>query len=124
MFLSNAVLFLNETVLILHLPQHLIFVFLDYLTGAQLGGGGRRFPLPFFDNRKNCHDFGKNGPDCTHLCVKFSIQNVVLRVSRTKNTKIFPCFFSYVFDEMFIKVPKFHENSPDLKNFLLHPCLR
>ena len=66
-----------------------------------------RPPLPFFENRKKCSDLGKNGPDFVHLWVKFSIRNVVLRVSKRKNSKIFPCgaFFSCVFNEMFIKVP-------------------
>ena len=36
-----------------------------------------------------------------------------------KNSKISPCgaFFSCVFDEMFIEMPKFRETSPALKNF-------
>ena len=60
---------------------------------------------------KKCPDFGKEGPDCTHLWVRFSIQNVVLRVSRRKHSKIFSCraSFSCVFDEMFIEVPYFHK---------------
>ena len=45
-------------------------------------------PLPFFENQKKCPDFGKKGPDSVYLCPKFSIQNVVLRVSRRKNSKI------------------------------------
>ena len=48
-----------------------------------------------FENRKKCPDFGKKGPDCDHLWVKFSIQNIVLRVSRRKNSKMFPCIFRY-----------------------------
>ena len=32
-------------------------------------------PCPFLKMEK-CPDFGKKGPDCIHLCVKFSIQNV------------------------------------------------
>ena len=64
-------------------------------------------PLPFFENRKKCPDFGKKGHDCIHSWIKFSIQNVVLSVSRRKNSKVFPCgaFFSRHFDEMFIEVP-------------------
>ena len=57
-------------------------------------------------NRKKCRESEKKGPDCAHLWVKFSIDNVVLRVSRRKSAKIFPCgvLFSYVFHEMFITV--------------------
>ena len=31
-------------------------------------------------NEEKCPDFGIKGPDCVHLWLKFSIQNVVLRV--------------------------------------------
>ena len=55
------------------------------------GESGGRPPLPFFENRRNCPDFGKKSHDCVHLLVKFSIENIVLRVSRRKNSKIFPC---------------------------------
>ena len=47
-----------------------------------------RPPLPACKNQKNRSDFGKKGRDCIHHWVKFSIQNVVLRVSRRKNYKI------------------------------------
>ena len=57
---------------------------------ARVGGRGRS-PLPFLKNRKKCPYFGKNGPNCVHPCVKSSIQNVVLRVSRRKSSEIFPC---------------------------------
>ena len=59
-------------------------------TGAQLGG--RREAIPtFIENRKKCLDFGKKDIDCVNLWVKFFIQNLVLRVSWRKNSKIFPC---------------------------------
>ena len=29
-----------------------------------------------FEHRKNCPDFWKDGPDCSHLWAKFFIQNV------------------------------------------------
>ena len=66
-----------------------------------------RPPLPFFENKKKCPDFPKKGPDCVHPYVKFIIQNVVLRGSKIKNFKVFPCeaFFSGIFDKMFIGVP-------------------
>ena len=44
------------------------------------------FFLFFFENRKKYPDFGKTGFDCVHLWVKFCIHNVVLRVSRKKNS--------------------------------------
>ena len=64
----------------------------------------RSFPSLFW-NQKKCLDFGKKGPDCVHLQVKFAIQNVVLRVSRRKTSKMFPCrvSFSCVFDECLLK---------------------
>ena len=44
---------------------------------------------------------------CVHLWVKPSIQNVVLRASRRKNSKMFPCgaSFSGVFDNIIIEAP-------------------
>ena len=75
------------------------------IPGAQLGGGGEA-PLPFFENRKKCPDFGKKTPNCVHPLVDSSIQNVVLRVSNKKSSNDFPCgaFFSCVSDEKFIEV--------------------
>ena len=75
------------------------------LTGAQLGKEGR--PLfPFLKIEKKCPDFWKKSPDFAHLSVKLSIQNVALRASRRKNSKMFPCgaSFSGVFDEIFIEM--------------------
>ena len=47
------------------------------MAGEQLGGGrGGKPPVLFFENRKKCPKFGKKGPDCVHLCVKFFIRNV------------------------------------------------
>ena len=62
-----------------------------------------RPPLPFLRMGKST--FGKKGPDC--YWVKFSIQNIVLRVSRRKNLEMFPCgaSFSCVFGGMFIEAP-------------------
>ena len=76
------------------------------LTVAQ-SGRRRRPPPPFFENRKKCPDFGKKGFVGAHLWAKFSTQNVALRVSRRKNSKMFPCgiFFLWVFYEIFIEVP-------------------
>ena len=47
------------------------------LTSAQLRERREAFPA-LLENRKKCPNFGKKGPDCVHLSVKFSIQNVVL----------------------------------------------
>ena len=44
-----------------------------------------------FENPKKCPDFGKKGLDC-----KVSIQHVVSRVSRRKNSKLFPCGSSFL----------------------------
>ena len=68
-------------------------------------------PSPFW-NQKKCPDFVNRGLDCVHL--KFVIQNVVLRVSRTKMSKMSPSgpSFSFVFDKIFI--------SPSSTTFL--PC--
>ena len=42
-----------------------------------------------FENPKKFPDFGKKVLDFVHLLVKFSVQNVVLKVSRRKNSKTF-----------------------------------
>ena len=44
---------------------------------------------------RKCPDFRKNGSCCVYLWVKFSIQNVVLRVSRRKN-KVFQLGFFFL----------------------------
>ena len=51
------------------------------LNSATLTGVQRRRKSPF-ENRKKCSDFGKKGLDYDDLRVKFSIQNVVFKVSR------------------------------------------
>ena len=59
---------------------------------ATRGEQGVRSLLPFFDNQKKCPEFGKKVPDSVLFWVKFSIQNVVLRESRRKYSKIFALF--------------------------------
>ena len=61
---------------------------------------GGDLPCPILKIRKICID-------CVYLSVKFSSKNVVLKVSRKKNSQIFPCktFFPGVLKKMFIKVP-------------------
>ena len=74
---------------------------------AEGRGERRRRPSqPFFENRK-CPHFGKKCPDYIHLCVKFSIQNVVLKVSRRKNSNIFHCgaFFLVFLTKCLSKCP-------------------
>ena len=68
--------------------------------------GKRRPLLLFWKMEKKCLDFGKKGHDCVHIWVKLVIDNIVLRISRGKNFKMFPCrvLFPCAFDKMFIKV--------------------
>ena len=70
--------------------------------GEQLGRwGGGRPPLRFFRNKKNVLILEKKAL-IVYPYVKFSIQNVVLRVSKRKNFNFFSfgVFFSGIFDEM------------------------
>ena len=86
-----------------------ISVYSPTLTDAKLGREGRP-PCP---------------SDCDRLWVQFFIKNVVSRVSRRKNPKMFPCgpSFSCVFDKMLIEVPQLHNPPPfALKNFWLRTC--
>ena len=58
----------------------------------------------FFENQKGAW-FWKKSPDCVHLWIKLSIQNVVLRVSQRKNSqKVCLRVFLSCFDKMFIEV--------------------
>ena len=72
------------------------------LTCVQLGRKGETSPM-CFENRKKCPDFRKKSSPYDHLWVKFSIQNIILRVSRRKNSKMFPwglfflCFWRNVY---------------------------
>ena len=61
----------------------------------------------WFQQEKALDWIREKNHDCVHLWVKFCIQNVVLGVSRRKDSEIFPCraFYSCVFNEMFIEVP-------------------
>ena len=74
-------------------------------------GRWRRPPLPFLKIEKMSRLWNKV-PDCACLWFKFSIQYVVLRLSRRKVSKMFPCgaSFSCVFDEMFVEVFQFHNS--------------
>ena len=61
----------------------------------------------FFGNQNFFPDFGWKALDCVHLWVKFSIQNVVWRVFRRRNTKLFPCgpFFLMLLTKYLSKCP-------------------
>ena len=64
-------------------------------TGAQLKGREEVSPA-LFENWKDSPEFWKKGPDCDHLWVKFSIQNIVLRECRREifsGGASFSCFF-------------------------------
>ena len=74
-----------------------------FLMLLERGQGG--LPCRFFENRKNCPNFGKKGPNCVNPRVESSIQNIVLRVSRRKSSKIFLCgpFFCVVLTKSLLK---------------------
>ena len=108
---AQEVIFSKKTVKPFHLQVFYNEVpversFSQKLLGLHLDPGGRP-PLPLFENRKKYPDFGKEGPDCIHYYVKFSIQNVVLTVSRRKNSENFPCgaFFSCALTKRLSKCP-------------------
>ena len=64
-------------------------------------------------------------PDFVQLWVKFSVQNIVLRVDE-KTLKCFPVgpFFLVFLSKMFIKMHQFPETSPALKNIWLCICIQ
>ena len=53
-------------------------------------GQRRGFSYPFWKS-KRCPNLRKKRPDCFNVWVKFSIENIVLKVSRRKMFKIFLC---------------------------------
>ena len=85
--------------------------------------GGGRPPLPFFLKiEKKALILGKKGPDSVVFWIKFSIQNVVLRVSRRKNFKIFQAgpFFLCFLTKFLLKCPNL-QNFPCPEKFLVAP---
>ena len=84
---------------------------------------GKRGGLPchFWKSQKESW-FWKEGLDCVHLWVEFFIQNVVLKVSTSKISKMFPCgaSFSCVFDKCLLKCPIFTPSA--LKKFWFCTC--
>ena len=73
-----------------------------------------------FENQKYCSDFEKKGHDCVHQLIKFSIQNVVLKVHRRKKLEnvileglFFLCFWRNVYRSALVPHP------PALKNIWL-----
>ena len=69
----------------------LLCFYVQYWRRATRGEEGGGLPCPFLKIEKKCPAFGKKGPNCVHPWVESSIQNVVLRVSRGKSAKTFPC---------------------------------
>ena len=86
------------------------------------GGGGGGLPYPFSESKKTPLVLEIKGPDFVHPEVKFTIQNIVLRVSRTKSCKIFcsGIFFPWFFEEMLIEVPLFWETTEQFLVVRLH----
>ena len=77
------------------------------ITGRAYHLSGEASLAFFLKSKKMCPDFRKKRPNCVHPYAKFTIQHVVLRISKIKNFKIFPCgaIFSGIFDNTFIGVP-------------------
>ena len=90
------------------------------LTGAYLGEG-EEASTALFKNRKTCPDFWNEGHDCSHIWVKFFIQNVVLRLSKREKPKMFPCGASFlVFLMKFVsKCPRSTNLPPPPEKFLV-----
>ena len=73
--------------------------------GVQLGAEEAGLPCPFWKIEKNALILGKKSLDSVYFWVKYPIQDVVLRVSRRKGSKIFLVGpFSLCFIKVFIEV--------------------
>ena len=82
-------------------------------------GEGGDLPCPILKIKK-CPNFRKKGPDCVHPYVKFTIQYVVLRVSKRKSFKIFFWnFWRNVYRSALIS-----RNLPSPEKFLVARLLR
>ena len=70
--------------LALHSTFQIKLLCASWYPGVQLGGRGEVSPALFWKSKKSALIFGKKGPVIVHLCVEYSIQNVVLRVLQRK----------------------------------------
>ena len=84
---------------------------------AQLGGREWETGLsdPFLKIKKSNLILKKKQPDFVHLSVKFSIQNVVLRVSRRKNSNFVHLWVKFSIQNVVLRVSRRKSS----KNF---PC--
>ena len=84
-----------------------IDAYLNILTGVQLGR--REEASPASPKLKTVSCFGRKNTVYVYQWVKFSIQKVLLRECRRKNSKMFPCMASFSFflilDEIIVEVP-------------------
>ena len=80
-------------------------------------GQGGGLPCPFLKIEKKCPDIGKKSPNFVYTWVESSIQNIVLRVSRGRSSKILPCgaFFLF-FRRKVCQSAKLHKTSLALNN--------
>ena len=99
-----------------HIQEH--WCIFSHTHRGAAGGKRKGLPCSFWQI-----DFWKKGSNCVHLPFKFSIQNIVLRVSRRKSSKMFSLwglFFCFFFDEIYI-VPYFYKlgYAPTLRDYFL-----
>ena len=78
---------------------HIKVFHIKHATRGEWGG-----PPTLSWKSKKCPGFGEKGPDFVHPEVRFTIENIVWRVSRTKSSNIFCCrtFYPWFFEEMFV----------------------
>ena len=98
-----------------------------YNSGAQLGGRKvGRFPLPFFENRKCALILEKKNLILSIFELNFYSRYSFKIIQEKKlpgfSRRSFLFLRFFFFNKIFIKLPRFHETSPVLKNFCLHPC--
>ena len=102
-------------------PMKIVSSVTMIVTGAQLGEKGGRPALTLFWKSKKVSWFWKKDPNCVHLWAEFSIQNVVLRSSRRKSSKMFPCsaLFTCVFWQKVYRSTLIPQNFPNPEKFLV-----
>ena len=81
-------------------------------------------PFSFLKFEKSAPILAKKGPNSVILWITYSTQNLVLRVSKRKNSEIFlrGCFFLVLYTNFLSKCPNSAKQSSVLKNFWLRIC--
>ena len=107
-------------VLVCHPHNTRMYTYFIHMSLVRRANRWGRPPLPYFENQKKVAWLCKNCPDCVHLWVKFSIQNVVLEYLGKITPNFFlPDLFSWYFSRIVYKSDLIPQNVPCPKKCLV-----